>query len=215
MEKQDYTTADIKKSPSSDAPHPIVLLLPSAGKYHTGSIDALIFLAVESNDSLTTENAIASEIEKLTNGLCCFKQSYISKKLRIIKERHIVARNKIWSIDKFEGKYKLIDLDEEKKINRDSAFSEIPFNRTTVFCNNPVGPTVFGFKLKASPEKLNDAFAMADEFFDDFLDHCIFQTIRQEDTLYILLDSYQYYYPTVKAKLETFIKNQYLLKSGG
>lgn len=213
MEKQDYTTADNKKLPSSDAPHPIVLLLPSAGKYHTGNIDALIFLAVESNDSLTTENAIASEIEKLTNGLCCFKQSYISKRLSIINECHIIARDKIWCIHKFEGKYKLIDLDEEKKINRESAFSAIPFNRTTVFCNNPIGPTVFGFKLKTSPEKLKDAFRMAEDFFDDYLDHCIFQTIRQEDTLYILLDSYQYYYPTFKDRLKTFIENQYLVKS--
>ena len=213
MEKQNNTTADNKKSPSSDAPHPIVLLLPSAGKYHTGNIDALIFLAVESNDSLTTEHAIASEIEKLTNGLCRFKQSYISKRLRIINTHHIIARNKIWSIPKFEGKYKLIDLDEEKKINRESAFSAIPFDRTTVFCNNPVGPTVFGFKLKTSPENLSNALENAEVFFEDFLEHCIFQKIRQGDTLYILLDSQQYYYPTVKDRLKTFIENKYLLKS--
>ena len=212
MEKKDYPTAD-KKLPTSDAPPPIVLLLPVAGKYHTGDIYSLIFLAVEANRSLTTESAIACEIEKLTNGLCCFKQSYISKKLRIINERHIIAHDKIWCIPKFEGKYKLLDLDEEKKINRDSDFSAIPFNRTTVFCNNPLGPTIFGFKLKASPENLDNAFERAEKFFEDFLDHCIFQKIRQDNTLYILLDSQQYYYPTIKARLEAFIEKKYLLKS--
>ena len=211
MKKQSHPNAD-KKSPTSDAPHPIVLLLPSAGKYHTGDIEALIFLAIESNSSLKTETAIACEIEKITNGMCSFSQNYISRRLRIIKERHIIARDKIWSIDKFEGKYKLLDLDEEQKINRDSAFSAIPFNRTTVFCNNPIWPTVFGFKLKTSPNNLAAAFKQAEEFFEDFLHHCIFQKIRQGDTLYILLDYTQYYYPTVRDRLKTFIENQYLLK---
>ena len=39
-----------------------VSLLPVPGKYHTANINALIFLAVESNKSLTTIDAIADEI---------------------------------------------------------------------------------------------------------------------------------------------------------
>ena len=213
MDKQKSATTDTQKVPASNAPHPIVLLLPSAGNYEKGNVDALIFLAVESNQSLTTGEAIASEIKKLTNGLCSFKQPYISRRLSVINTHHIVARNKIWSISKFEGKYKLVDIDEESKMNRKSAFSAIPFDRSTVFQNNTVGATVFGFKVKASPEELDGTFKKAENFFDDFLDHCIFQMIRQADVLYILLDSHQHYYPAVKKRLETFIETEYLLRA--
>ena len=43
-------------------PQPIVLMLPLPSNYQNASIDALIFLAVESNPKLPTEEAIVNEM---------------------------------------------------------------------------------------------------------------------------------------------------------
>ena len=192
-------------------PQPIVLMLPLPSNYQNASIDALIFLAVESNPKLPTEEAIVNEISKLSNGQE-FSQSYISRRLRVIRKRHIIARDKVWSISKFEGYYKLMDLDEENKIAREVEYSAIPFDHSTVFRNDPINGTIFGFKIRDNCDDLNAAFDAADKYLYDLLEFQVFQSIRVDKTLYILLDSSHPSYRTLKAKLNHFIDNTYLKK---
>ena len=204
-------TAPAPDNNAPKPPQPIVPMLPLPSNYRNASIDALIFLAVESNPKLQTEDAIVNEISKLSNGQE-FSQSYISRRLREIRKRHIIARDKVWSILKHEGYYKLIDLDKEKEMERQLAYDAIPFDHSTVFRNDPINGTIFGFKIRDNCEDLTAAFDAADKYLYDLLEFQVFQSIRVDKTLYILLDSSHPSYRTTKARLNQFIDNTYLKK---
>jgi hypothetical protein len=211
------TDIDTSKNIASHAkiPNPICPILPAPSQYHTAKIHTLIFLAIESNPSIRTQEGIADEISKITHGRRCYKQKAICMGLRDIQERHLIARNKVWTIRKFEGKYKLIDTgaDEEIRNIRDSKLSSIPFDRTTVFRNDPVCPTIFGFKLKPSNISLETAMTSAENYLKDLFYNCYFQMIKQDNTIYILLDCSQKYYGTITSEVKSFIETMYLTRN--
>ena len=192
---------------------PISLLLPQAGKYKDASMKALIFLAIESNSSMSTEAAIATEIATLTEGQRTPSQSCISKHLRPMKQRNIYARDDIWKIEKHEDHYCLVGQEDARRHEALTTLSLVPFDRSSVFQNSPFTPSVFGFKFDPSANITADQISTAINFFKALLDDQYFDIVEHNHVLYILLDSRNYHFSDTSKALIKFIDDDFLIKS--
>lgn len=193
-------------------PQPIKLLLPTPSDYKNADVKALIFLAIESNDSLRTGKAVANQITMITNGLRHFNQPYISKQISAMNSTGIIARDKYWFIAKQDGLYKLIDPEEEKKLELASDLNNIPFDRSTYFRNDPNRGSIFGFRINLNSvelEKITDDVRL---FFNKITYNHVFQLITHDNTIYILLDTSSKLYLEAVKQLNHFLENDFIIR---
>lgn len=209
--RHDYTKQNLTAQTSIN-PSPIKLLLPTAENYAGATIDALIFLALEINTNIRTETEIAHHISKITGGKQCFKQSYISKRIKKMNAGGIVARDKLWTIEKYDGKYGLFTPAEAEKIEQNNILQRIPFDRSCCFMNDPIRGTIFGFKLIAVDNNCKEYLVDIEKLFNKITYNNIFQTILQESTVYILLDTSSTLYIDSVKNLNRFLQDEFLIK---
>lgn len=193
-------------------PQPIKLLLPTPAGYKDADVKALIFLAIESNDTLRTEKAVANQIAIITNGLRHFNQPYISKQILAMNSSGVIARDKYWFIAKCDGLYKLIDPEEEKKLELARDLNNIPFDRSTFFRNDPNRGSIFGFKINLNSVALKRITDDVRLFFNKLTYNHVFQLITHDNTIYILLDTSSKLYLEAVKQLNHFLENEFIIR---
>ena len=193
-------------------PRPIKLLLPNTQNSADARVDELIFLALESNHNLRTGKEIAKYISSITGGTHSFKQPYISKRIQEMNENGIIARDKLWTIEKRDGTYRLLNSEETEKSERNNLLRKIPFDRTRFFRNDPIRGTIFGFKLIPTNNDSKAYLSDIQTLFNKTTYNNIFQIFLQESTVYILLDTSHGVYGEAVKKLNEFLEEEFLIK---
>ena len=193
-------------------PRPIRLLLPNANNYADAHVNELIFLALENNHTLRTGEEIAKYISSITGGKYSFKQPYISKRILEMNKNGIIARDNLWTIEKRDGIYRLLNAEETEKYERNSLLRKIPFDRTRFFRNDPNRGTIFGFKFTPSTYDVKAYLSDIETLFNKATYNNIFQIFLQESAVYILLDPSRKVYGEAVKKLNYFLENEFLIK---